>query len=105
MKSWNMKILYFDFLYAIIGEVHRDRKEVLTSACQSKISGEFPAIDDLSKLEMYEIMRQPVIRPVKTTTLKKPVMRLRILCCSYSQERLFLYLFSGDKWQFYDANF
>jgi len=100
-----MKILYFDFLYEIIGDMHRDRKEILTSAFQSKISGEFPAIDDLSKLEMYEIMRQPVICPVKMTTLKKPVMQLRILCCSYSMERLFLYLFSGDEWQFYYANF
>jgi len=100
-----MKILYFDFLYAIIGGVHRDRKEVLTSACQSKISGEFPAIDDFSKLEMYEIMRQPVIRPVKTTIPKQPVMRIKILCCSRFQECMFLYLFTGDDWHFYYANF
>jgi len=100
-----MKILFFDVLYAITGEILRDRKEILTSVFQSEISCEYPAIDDLSKLEMYEIMRRPVIRLKKTVKQKQPVMRLKILCYSRFQECMFLYLFSGEDWQFYYANF
>jgi len=100
-----MKIMYLDFLYTINGDLCRDRKEILTSASHSKISGEYPAIDDLYKLEMYEIMRMSVIRLMKLEKPKQPVMRLKILCCSRSQGCSFLYLFSGEDWQFYYANF
>ena len=105
MKNWNMEIRYLDFLYAINGYLHRDRKEILSSDFQSKISGELPAIDDVNKLEMYEIMRQPVILPVKKMTPKRTVMRLKILCCFCFEECLFLYLFTGEEWKFHDANF
>ena len=102
MKNWNMEIRYFDFLYTIHGSLHRDRKEILTSVYHS---GELPDIDDICKLEMYQIMRQPVIRPVKKMTPKRAVMRLKVLCCSCFQECLFLYLFTGEEWKFYYANF
>ena len=100
-----MKIMYLDFLYTITGDLQHDRKEILTTAFQSKISGEYPAIDDLYKLEMFEIMRLPAIRLMKPTKPKQPVMRLKPLCCSCFQGCIFLYLFSGEDRQFYDANF
>jgi len=102
-----MKIMYLDFLYTISGDLQHDRKEILTSAFQSKISGEYPAIDDLYKLETYEIMRMPVIQLAKVNPQKpiQPVMRLKTLCCSCFQGCIFLYLFSGEDRQFYDANF
>ena len=105
MKSSNMNILYLDFLYSIIGNLHRDRKEILMSEYQATISGQIPDIDDLYMLQMYEIMRMPVIWPEKAEKPRKALLRLKILCCSCSRGCLFLYLFSGEEWQIYYVNF
>ena len=45
-------------------------------------------------------MRLPVIR-LPQKELKQLYMRLEILCYSYSPGCLFIYLFSGNKWNYY----
>ena len=99
-----MKIAFLDLFYRINGDVHQDRKEILTVDCQKYLSQELPMIDDLCDLEMFEIMRLPVISPTfqKVHPLRKDAdIRLKILCCSYFQGCLFIYLFSGEKWNSY----
>ena len=94
-----MIIKFFDLFYRIIGDEQQDRKEILMYECQKHLAKEIPMIDDLRDLEMLEIMRLPVIRlPPKNV---KQYMRLEILCCSYFQGCLFIYLFSGGKWNYY----
>jgi len=95
-----MIIKYFDLCYLINGDVYQDRKEILMYECQKHLSKEIPAIDDLRDLEMYEIMRLPVIR-LPPKTMMQLFMRLEILCYRYFQGCLFIYLFSGGKWNYY----
>ena len=95
-----MVIKYFDLCYRISGDVHQDNMEILMYECQKHLAKEIPAIDDLRDLEMFEIMRQPVIR-LPPKKVKKLFMRLEILCYSYSPGILFIYLFSGGKWKYY----
>jgi len=71
---------------------------------QKHISKEIPAIDDLRDLEMYEIMRMPVITlpSKKESTVKELItMRLEVLCYNNTPDCTFIYLFSGDKWNYY----
>ena len=99
-----MKIKYLDICYRIIGDLQQDRKEILMYDYQKHISKEIPAVDDLRDLEMYEILRMPVISlPIKKeSTVKEGVtMRLEILCYSNLPDCTFIYLFSGDKWNYY----
>jgi hypothetical protein len=99
-----MKIAYFDIFYLINDELHQDRKEILMYDHQKHLSKEIPPIDDLRDLEMYEIMRLPIIRlPFKKEDKAKNMieMRLEVLCCSYSSDCSFIYLFSGDKWNYF----
>ena len=93
-----MKIEYLDLFYRINGDLH----QILTVSLQTEIP---VMVDDLRDLEMYEIMRMPVIRqPLKNerSVRKQANLRLKILCCSYLPGGfLFIYLFSGDKWNYY----
>jgi len=95
-----MNIKYFDIFYRINGDVHQDWKEILMYDSQKHLSKEIPVVDDLRDLEMFEIMRMPVIR-LPPKRLIQLYMRLEILCCSYFQGCLFIYLFSGGKWNYY----
>jgi hypothetical protein len=92
-----MEIAYLDLFYRISGDLHLDMKVCCPMAVFSNV---FPFIDDLSDIEIYEIMRQPVIHllPEKGKQLN---MRLELLCCSYSSGILFIYLFSGGKCNYY----
>ena len=93
------KIKCFDLCYRISGDTYLTLDIPKT---------ELPAIDDLSALEIYQIMRMPVIplpfkkeHPVRT----QADLRLEILCCSCTPDCMFIYLFSGKDWQIYYANF
>jgi hypothetical protein len=60
--------------------------------------------DDLSAPEMYEILRMPVIRlPPQNLhhAEKRAVIRFEILARTYLPGILFIYLFSGGKWNYY----
>jgi hypothetical protein len=92
-----MKIAYLDLFYRINGDLHQDMKV----CCQTVFSNEFPLIDDLSDLEIYEIMRQPVIQLLPLEKAKRLDMRLEMLCYSYLSGILFIYLFSNGKWNYY----
>jgi hypothetical protein len=94
-----MEIRYFDLYYRINGDFHHDMKEILTTVCHN------PLIDDLSYVEMYEIMRQPVITLNNPVISEKVDLRLEILVCSCFRGRWFLYLFSGRNWKYYYVNF
>ena len=99
-----MVIKFFDLFYRIIGDEHQDKMEILMYDCQKHLAKEIPMIDDLRDLEMYEIMRLPVISLTfkkECPASNKAYMRLEILCYSYSQGCLFIYLFSGNKWNYY----
>jgi hypothetical protein len=81
-----------------------DKMEILLYDCQKHLAKEIPLIDDLRDLEMFEILKMPVVRlafqnehPVR----KNVCMRLKIVCCSYFQGCSFIYLFSGENWIFY----
>ena len=95
-----MKIKYLDLCYMINGNVHKNRKEV--------VRPEFIPVDDFSALEIYEIMRLPIIHlpdnpqcPIRNKT----VIRLEILVCSCLQGSVFIYLFKGQKWSTYYVKF
>jgi hypothetical protein len=96
-----MVIKYFDLCYRISGDFQHDMKEIMTIGYYN------PLIDDLSYVEMYEIMRQPVITlaELNPATRKKPELRLEILVCSCFRGRWFLYLFSDKNWKSYYVNF
>jgi len=73
--------------------VHQDKKEILQP--------NFFPVDDFSSLEVYEIMRLPVIHLPENpchSKRKKTVIRLEILVCSCSQGSIFIYLFQKQKW-------
>jgi hypothetical protein len=92
-----MKIQYLDIFYRINGDLHQELKVNLLQAIPAMI-------DDLSALEMYEIMRQPIISLTSQnehTARKQADLRLEILCCSYSPNGFFVYLFSGEKWNYF----
>jgi len=95
-----MNIKYFDIFYRINGDLHQDKIEILLYDCQKHLSKEIPVVDDLRDLEMYEIMRLPVIR-LPPKNVKRLYLCLEILCYSYSPGILFIYLFSGGKWNYY----
>jgi hypothetical protein len=79
--------------------------EILMYDHQKHIAKEIPVeVDDLRDLEMYEIMRQPVIAfpeqkmpPIRN----RADLRLEILCCSHFENCMFIYLFSGREWKSY----
>jgi len=96
----SMKIKYLDFCYLINGNVHQDRKEV--------VQPDFIPVDDFSALEMYQIMRLPVIRlpdDHQHSKRNKSVITLEILVCSCLQGSIFVYLFKGQKWNTYYVKF
>ena len=98
-----MKIKYFDICFHVIGDLYQDRKEILmyNFDYQIHLSKEIPPIDDLRDLEMYEVARMPVITLPEPKVRQKIIIHLKILCCSYFQGCLFIYLFSCDKWNIY----
>ena len=99
-----MKIAFLDLFCRINGDVHQDKMEILMFDKQKHLAKELPMIDDLRDLEMFEIMRTPVIHLTsgkERKVTKQADLRLKILCCSYFQGCLFIYLFSGDKWNYY----
>ena len=91
-----MQIKYLDLCYVINGNLHQDRKEVVHS--------DFIPDIDFSSLEMYQIMRLPVIRLQDIhvcSKSQKTVLSLEILVCSCFQESIFIYLFQGKNWRSY----
>jgi len=95
-----MEIKYLDLCYLINEKMHQNRKEV--------VQPDFFPMDDLSMLELYEIIRLPVIRlPVNHhhSIRKKTVIRLEILVCSCFNGSIFIYLFKGQKWSSYYVKF
>ena len=95
-----MDIKYFDLCYVINENVHQDRKEV--------VQPEFFPVDDFYDLEMYQIMRLPVIRLPdihEQTNRPKTVISLEILVCSCFQGSIFIYLFQGKDWRSYYVKF
>ena len=95
-----MEIKYLDLCYLINRNVHIDRKEV--------VQPDFIPSDDFSAIEMYQIMRLPVIRLSdnhERTTRKKAVISLEILVCSSFRDSIFVYLFKGQKWNTYYVKF
>ena len=97
-----MTIKFLDICYLINGDVQQDRIEILLYDKQKHLAKEIPAIDDLRDLEMYEIMRMPVINlNFKKECTAKAYMRLKIICYSYVPGCLFIYLFSGENWKYY----
>jgi len=84
----------------INGNVHQDRKEV--------VQPDFIPVDDFSALEMYEIMRLPIVHLPDIhlySKRKKPVIRLEILVCSCLRGSVFIYHFKGQKWSSYYVKF
>ena len=95
-----MKIKYLDLCYMINGNVHQNRKEV--------VRPEFIPVDDFSALEIYQIMRLPVIRlpdNPQCSIRNKTLIRLEILVCSCFQGSIFIHLFKGQKWSSYYLKF
>ena len=95
-----MDIKYFDLCYVINGNVHQDRKEAVHS--------DFIPDVDFSALEMYEIMRLPVIHLPDThecSKRQKAVLSLEILVCSCFQGSIFIYLFQGKDCRSYYVKF
>ena len=95
-----MDIKYLDLCYVINENVHQDRKEV--------VQPEFFPVDDFYDLEMYQIMRLPVIRLPdihECSKRQKAVLSLEILVCSCFRKSVFIYLFQGKDWRFYYVKF
>ena len=95
-----MEIKYLDLCYMINGNVHHVRKEA--------VKPDFSPVDDLSALEMYEIMRLPVIHLPDNHghyTRNKTVIQLEILVCSCFQGSEFIYLFQKQKWRSFYVKF
>ena len=94
-----MDIKYLDLCYVINENVHQDRKEV--------VQPEFFPVDDFYDLEMYQIMRLPVIRLPDNEQINRPktVISLEILVCSCFQGSIFIYLFQGKDWRSYYVKF
>jgi hypothetical protein len=99
-----MNIKFLDICFRINGDVHQDRIEILLYDCQKQLAKEIPMIDDLRDLEMYEIMRMPVISLTfnnEQLVTDNIDMRLKILCFSYVPGCSPIYLFSGENWTYY----
>jgi len=98
-----MNIKYLDICYHVVGDLHQDRKEILMYHIdyQIHLSKEIPPIDDLRDLEMYEVMRMPVITLPEPKVRQKTITQLKMLCCSHLKNCMIIYLFSGDKWNTY----
>jgi len=95
-----MEIKYLDLCYRINGDVHQDRKEV--------VRPDFILVDDFSAIEMYQIMRLPVIHlpdNLQHSKRNKSVIRLEILVCSCLRGSIFVYLFKGQKCNTYYVKF
>ena len=105
-KPEQIEIRYLDFLYRINGDLCRDIKEILMARYRSGYATELPPIDDLELVEIYEIMRMPVIQLVGENPAKpvQPLMRLTIFCRSCYHGCSFLNLFTGGNWKFYIVN-
>ena len=106
MKKGNIEIRYLDFLYRMNGNLCRDIKEILMARYRSGYAAELPQIDDLELIEIYEIMRMPVIQLVGENPVKpeQPHIRLIIFSCSCLRGCSFLNLFTGGNWKFYIVN-
>ena len=95
-----MDIKYLDLCYVINENVHQDRKEVLQP--------DFIPDIDFSSLEMYQIMRLPIIYLPdnhECSKRQKSVLSLEILVCSCFKGSKFIYLFQGKDWRFYYVKF
>jgi len=105
-KPKHIEIRYLDFIYMMNGNLCRDIKEILMSRYRSGYATELPPIDDLELIEIYEIMRMPVIQLVGENPAKheQPLMRLIIFSCSCLRGCSFLNLFTGGNWKFYIVN-
>jgi hypothetical protein len=99
-----MEIKYLDIFYRISGNMQQDIKVFMMCNHQKLLSKEIPALYDFSDLEMFEIMRMPVISLPLTKECpvrEKVYMYLELFCCSYLHGCMFIYLFSGEMWKYY----
>ena len=107
MKPEHIKIRYLDILYMMNGDLCRDIQEILMSRYRSGYATELPPTDNLELIEIYEILRMPVIQLVAENPAKpeQPLIRLTIFCRSCFRGCSFLNLFTGGNWKFYTVNF
>lgn len=86
MKNSNIEIQHFDVFYRIERNVHHNLIEYIKLVSRETV----PVVDDLYLLEIYEIMKMPVIDLSCFALRKQPIIRLKIFCCSCVNGSLFI---------------
>jgi hypothetical protein len=93
MKPKRIEIRILRIHQQIDGISSRSMATILEDSFRQGSAGGIPLPEDLDILEMYEIMKLPVIR-LKQQEKQQP--EIKILCCCCFRGSISVYLLSGD---------